>query len=287
MSTEAKNPNGPTPLRPVPLCHRLLAAPASVDRSCVGSACSMWALVETGAQAGPSGFCFEVRAAGGYMPPWLDPAQDAPEPAAMPAEAPVEPPLKSESHFDKAKGLAAALGECTGTGLGAASYSFGVKGGGYYVAVAVLPERVRALMCLTRSWAQADGVAPTADEYWPGGVPVSEPCYDGWRPWALQAKPPVAGATEVDLELRSGEFLFRRPANTIRWGPPGPVDDSLEDIVKWRLGAPAEALTQARRELRAALRELETTRIALAEAEAELERLGSTRAYEARWDFLP
>lgn len=86
MSTEAKNPNGHAPLRPVPLCHRLLAAPAGVDRSCVGSACSMWRERRPGV-----GYCREVFATIRQAPLWPDPAQDAPEPAAVPAEAPVEP----------------------------------------------------------------------------------------------------------------------------------------------------------------------------------------------------
>ena len=229
MSTEAKNPNGHAPLRPVPLCHRLLAAPAGVDRSCVGSACSMWAFTETGAQAGPSGFCSEVRAAGGYMPPWLDPAQDAPEPAE-----PVGPKRERLEWVKTQTADAWSLGP-NGCSFSSAPYYVTPSNNARSLTDCGAPHdrfssnstRAAAISKII-AWAHEDGydVAP-----WPGGT------LDPVEP---------------------------QPAGLVR-----ALGDSEERLAK-------------------ALRELETTRIALAEAEAELERLGSARAvsyeYQIKWE---
>lgn len=224
MSTEAKNPNGPTPLRPVPLCHRLLAAPASVDRSCVGSACSMWRERRPGV-----GHCREVFATIRQAPLWLDPAQDAPEPA--------EPvgPKRERLEWAKAKTADAwGLGP-KGCSFSSAPYDVTPSNSARSLTDCGAPHD-RHSSCSTRAaaisqiiaWAREDGndVAP-----WPGGT-----------------------LDPVEPE----------PVGLVR-----ALGDSEERLAK-------------------VLQELETTRVALAEAEAELERLGSTRAvsyeYQIKWE---
>lgn len=247
MSAEAKNPNGPVPLRPVPLCHRLLAAPADVDRSCIGSACSMWAFARTDEQAGPDGFCSEVKLAGGYMPSWADPAQDtlAPaEPASGPAE-PTEPVSEPGPPIERLR----------------------YEG-----------KRLR--------WRWFDGYHRLV----PGGCAVLSQLAavmpnGKWFVWdsAVIVSGKIAGiGSSPDVPLAQADAIRTLIAKGVLTVEPEPVahDRTTENLIR--------ALGDSEAALAAARQELEKTRGALAEAEAELERLGSTRAvsyeYQIKWE---